>query len=379
MQNPNAVFPRAPRSPRRLAAVAASTLIVVVATASWWILDLQARRPPDSILVPVSRETAPVANQGDAADDPAIWNHPLDPMLSLILGTDKKGGLHVYDLAGNEVQHFEQEEQNNVDLRSDFDVGDGETTIVVTSSYENDRLLFYRLDADTRWLEFLPESRLALGVEPKGVCLFHDPVSRRLFVFVTGEDARDETQDGIVEQYELSWNHARERLDAELVRRFDVGGRIEGCAADDDLGHFFVSEENVGVWRYSAYPSGGEVRTVIDRVQPEGRIRAHCEGIAIYRKVTGGGYLIVSSQSSDDFCVYDRLPPHRYLGRFGLVEGAGADEVTHTDGIEVCSIAYGDAFPAGIFIAHDDKNDDGNQNYKFASWKAIESALQGVH
>jgi 3-phytase len=40
---------------------------------------------------------------GDAADDPAIWVHPVDPALSLVLGTDKKGGLNVFDLEGKRL------------------------------------------------------------------------------------------------------------------------------------------------------------------------------------------------------------------------------------------------------------------------------------
>jgi 3-phytase len=48
-------------------------------------------------------ETEPVPNMGDAADDPAIWVHPVDPALSLVLGTDKKGGLNVFDLEGNRL------------------------------------------------------------------------------------------------------------------------------------------------------------------------------------------------------------------------------------------------------------------------------------
>src|SRR5881394_3281225 len=35
-------------------------------------------------------QTAPVPHEGDAADDPAVWIHPQEPSLSLILGTDKQ-------------------------------------------------------------------------------------------------------------------------------------------------------------------------------------------------------------------------------------------------------------------------------------------------
>src|SRR2546426_138438 len=48
-------------------------------------------------------ETAPVPHDGDAADDPAIWIHPSDPAQSTIIGTDKRGGLVVYDLLGTHL------------------------------------------------------------------------------------------------------------------------------------------------------------------------------------------------------------------------------------------------------------------------------------
>ena len=43
-------------------------------------------------------ETESVSSIGDAADDPAIWFNQADPTKSLIFGTDKRKGIHVYDL-----------------------------------------------------------------------------------------------------------------------------------------------------------------------------------------------------------------------------------------------------------------------------------------
>ncbi|NWM24772.1 phytase, partial [Escherichia coli] len=43
-------------------------------------------------------ETQAVASLEDAADDPAIWRNARDPKRSLIVATDKKAGLNVYDL-----------------------------------------------------------------------------------------------------------------------------------------------------------------------------------------------------------------------------------------------------------------------------------------
>ena len=48
-------------------------------------------------------ETQPVASIEDAADDPAIWRNAANPTQSLIIGTDKRAGIHVYDLQGRQV------------------------------------------------------------------------------------------------------------------------------------------------------------------------------------------------------------------------------------------------------------------------------------
>src|SRR5262245_38812596 len=65
-------------------------------------------------------ETDPVPNGGDAADDPAIWVNPNDPAQSIIIGTDKRGGLAVYDLSGKQIQYLSDGLMDNVDLRDGF-------------------------------------------------------------------------------------------------------------------------------------------------------------------------------------------------------------------------------------------------------------------
>ncbi len=59
-------------------------------------------------------------NASDAAGDPAIWVHPTDKSRNLIIGTDKKNGLDVYDLASKRVQTLQDGRMNNVDLRYGF-------------------------------------------------------------------------------------------------------------------------------------------------------------------------------------------------------------------------------------------------------------------
>src|SRR5436190_5058681 len=77
-------------------------------------------------------QTAPVPHRGDAADDPAIWIHPTDPGQSLILGTDKDGGLHVYNMDGSHYQLVsDSTAPNNVDVLYGFKLGNELADIAV--------------------------------------------------------------------------------------------------------------------------------------------------------------------------------------------------------------------------------------------------------
>src|SRR5687768_12690185 len=92
-------------------------------------------RPAIAAVFPVApaAETDPVPSSGDAADDAAIWVHPTDPARSTIIGTDKQGGLAVYDQVGRELYYYPDGKMNNVDLRYDFPLGDARVALVGAS------------------------------------------------------------------------------------------------------------------------------------------------------------------------------------------------------------------------------------------------------
>src|SRR3954452_17073822 len=79
-------------------------------------------------------ETEPVPHSGDSADDPAIWVHPTNPSQSTIIGTDKHGGLAVYNLAGMQLQYVPDGDLNNVDLRPSFPLNGQFITLVTAGN-----------------------------------------------------------------------------------------------------------------------------------------------------------------------------------------------------------------------------------------------------
>ena len=312
--------------------------------------------------VTAAGETAPVPHSGDAADDPAIWVHPTDPSLSTIIGTDKLGGLAVYDLAGKQLFYYADSSPNNVDVRYKFPLGGKSTDIVVTSATGNDTIRIYRVNPGTRGLEYIAARNISTGIGVAGIALYHSASSGKYYVFI-GDNS------GTIQQWELFDNGAG-KVDAKQVRTLSLSSVTEGMVADDGTGALYVAQEDVALWRYKAEPNGGSSRTKVADVDNT-YLTADIEGLAIY--YGGSGYLIASSQGSDNYAVFAR-DTNAYLGQFAIADGT-VDGVTHTDGIDVTNVALGGSYRTGMFVAQDNTNDGGDQNFKMVPWDRIAKSV----
>jgi 3-phytase len=310
-------------------------------------------------------ETVQVPHEGDAADDSAIWVHPSNPLLSTVIGTDKKGGLAVYDLAGRQIQYLPDGEMNNVDIRNGFSLGGQPVALVTAGNRTNDTIAIYQVNPATRTLENVA-ARAITTLTVYGSCMYRSSTSG-FYYFVNSEQ-------GQVQQWKLSGTSAG-KVDAALVREFDVGSQTEGCVADDQLGHFYIGEESTGIWKYGAEPSAGSTRTQVDKTGSGGHLTADVEGLTIYQASPATGYLIASNQGDNSYVIYRREGANAYVATFEIVAGNGIDAVSGTDGIDVSSANLGPAFPQGMFVAQDGNNDDCNQNFKFVPWHTIAANL----
>ena len=318
-------------------------------------------------------ETKPVSVDGDAADDPAIWVHPQEPALSTIIATQKRGGLSVYDLSGNEIQYLEEGYMNNVDLRYHFPLGNEQISLVAVTDRDNDSIALYKVDPQSRRLEPIAARIIFSQLQDSiyGICMYHSHLSNKYYVFVNDRS-------GAVEQWEV-FDNGNQQVDAKVVRNFRVKSIVEGCVADDILGYFYLSEEGVGIWKFRAEPNDGDEGHLIDTVA-NGLLTPDIEGLAIYYTNETEGYLLVSNQGSSNFIVYDRAGDNPFLGRFRIVanDELKIDKVGDTDGIEVVNLPLGPAFPHGLFVTQDGENADPeeNQNFKLVPWEQIADALE---
>jgi 3-phytase len=319
-------------------------------------------------------ETEVAASYGDAADDPAIWLHPDEPSKSLIIGTDKQLGLYVFDLQGRTVQVLPDGRMNNVDLRSGFPLGGEEATLVAASNRSNDSISVYRIDVGELQLVESAAGTLNTGFsDPYGLCMYHSARSGEFYVFV------NEGDEGTYRQWRL-FDNGEGKVAVERVREFEVGSQAEGCVADDELGHLYVDEEDVGLWKYAAEPDAGNERTLIDGTGKDGRLEADVEGVSLWVGENGEGYLVVSNQGADNYAVYRRAGDNAYVGHFHVVANAAenVDGASETDGLDVLNAALGERYPSGLLVVQDGRNiaPEERQNFKYVSWADVMGALQ---
>lgn len=311
-------------------------------------------------------ETTPAHNIGDNADDTCVWINPDKKGDSLIIGDDKHGGLITWNLDGSENQYLDAKSYlNNLDIRYNFKLKNQSVALIGAVNESDKCLSFYKVNSVTR--EVVKIGNIALDKEkPYGGCMYKSPKTGKFYFFVNWKD-------GTVQQWELNGDSGT--IKGNLSRTFNVGSQVEGCVADDELGTFYIGEEDVGLWKYGAEPSDGNKRTSVDNVT-DGHLTADVEGVTLYYgSDKNKGYIICSSQGNNTFQVYDRKS-NKFLGAFTVGATDTIDETTETDGCDVSNVDFGGQFSNGMFICHDHSNDGTEySNHKVVPWKSIAKAL----
>jgi len=200
-----------------------------------------------------------------------------------------------------------------------------------------------------------------------------------------------------------SWNACHDD-DGEL-------SQVEGMVVDDYSGILYLGQEQVGWWATSVSKPATNLE-LVDRVRefgvPYSRVfdeeeeefacefdfdqdpglgspylTADVEGLTIYKSGPGTGYLLVSSQGSDEFLVYNRATLE-HIGNFAIGDGV-VDSGEESDGMHVVNVNLGGQFTQGLLVAQDGGNtpdvldeegeDRDNTNFKFVRWADLAHAM----
>ncbi len=345
--------------------VVLAVLAAPLAVAGVSLVLASALRQPVAIVAPTMRLHDDTALD---QDDLCIWIHPKDADKSTVIASDKKTGcIYVYALDGKTLQTVLLPHPGNVDIRYSvvFRTNPVDVVVVNFDQAEDPRLAVFVVNPSTRKLERYDDEAIRTG-KSYGGGLYHSRTTGKLHAFVT-------SRNGDVEQYVLRLEG--DRITADQVRAWKLERTCEGLVADDEAGVIFVAEEEHGIWRLNAEVVEGS--DALEDTPPgiltmkvrELGLRGDIEGLAIYRRPGGEGYLLVSDQGPSQFRVHDLKPPHRLRGLFCV---SGAED---TDGIDVTSAPLGKPFPRGVFICHTDREDS---PLLLVPWERIANRLELV-
>jgi 3-phytase len=164
------------------------------------------------------------------------------------------------------------------------------------------------------------------------------------------------------------------RVKATFVRyfgRFSGTGEIEAVAVDDALGYVYYADEGDGIHKYHADPDHADAARELAHFGQTG-FRGDREGIAIYERNDGTGYLVCTDQlpGNSEYRIFLREGepgrPHDHERVVKVVRG-GADS---TDGLEITSRPLGPNFPSGLMVAMNSKD----RNFLVFRWEDIAAA-----
>lgn len=315
----------------------------------------------------------------DDPDDPAVWVHPSDPARSLIIGTNKvkapAGALVVFGLDGKIRQTVAGlDRPNNIDIEYGLPLKTGTVDIAVAAERLRHQLRVFRVTESG--LEDITSSgntrvfadRAGEEAAPMGVALYRRPADGAVFAMVAPKAG---PRSGYLAQYRLE-DDGSGRVKAIWVRyfgSFSGAGEIEAVAVDDAAGYVYYADEGNGIHKYRADPAHPEASAELAHFARAG-FRGDREGIAIYTRADGTGFLVCTDQieRNSEYRLYPREGepgrPHDHDRLVKVVRG-GADG---TDGLEIVSRPVGPAFPTGMMIAMN----SGGRNFLLYRWEDVE-------
>ena len=299
-------------------------------------------------------ETEPVFAGDDAADDMCVLENFNNPESSLIISSDKKYGIIVYDLEGVKLYDYEVGRINNVDILPSRSFQNKYIVAGTNRTYNSIDIYLFNNKGELENLILRKEIPSLKDVY--GVTFYRDEFNTYLFI---------SDKKGNVEQW--SYNNDEVNSEIKFVRKLKFSSLVEGLVADESKGKIYIGQERKGIWELNAFPSFDSQKKLIFKKSKN--FKPDFEGLALRDDGNGEGYLIASVQGSNGYLIIDRKSLDAKIF-FRIIDGDKIDGTTETDGIDVTSIKTS-KFPNGFFIAQDDDNDGLNQNFKLVDWNKI--------
>ena len=186
-------------------------------------------------------ETEPVFAGDDAADDMCVLENFNNPEKSLIISSDKKYGIIVYDLDGVKLYDYEVGRINNVDILPSRSIQN--KYIVAGTNRTYNSIDIYSFNSKGELENLILRKEIPSLKDVYGVTFYRDEFNTYLFI---------SDKKGNVEQW--SYNNDEVNSEVKFVRKLRFSSLVEGLVADESKGKIYMGQERKGIWELNASP-----------------------------------------------------------------------------------------------------------------------------
>ena len=187
-------------------------------------------------------ETEPVFAGDDAADDMCVLENFNNPESSLIISSDKKYGIIVYDLEGFKLYDYEVGRINNVDILPSRSFQN--KYIVAGTNRTYNSIDIYLFNSKGELENLILRKEIPSLKDVYGVTFYRDDFNTYLFI---------SDKKGNVEQW--SYNNDEVNSEIKFVRKLKFSSLVEGLVADESKGKIYIGQERKGIWELNAFPN----------------------------------------------------------------------------------------------------------------------------
>ena len=260
-------------------------------------------------------ETEPVFAGDDAADDMCVLENFNNPEKSLIISSDKKYGIIVYDLDGVKLYDYEVGRINNVDILPSRSIQN--KYIVAGTNRTYNSIDIYSFNSKGELENLILRKEIPSLKDVYGVTFYRDEFNTYLFI---------SDKKGNVEQW--SYNNDEVNSEVKFVRKLRFSSLVEGLVADESKGKIYMGQERKGIWELNASPKLEEDKKLIFKKNKY--FKPDFEGLTIRDDGDGKGYLITSVQGSNGYLIIDRnsLKAKMFLELLTVIKLMGLQKLT---------------------------------------------------
>ena len=260
----------------------------------------------------------------------------------------------MYNLKGEILSEVQEGRINNVDVLPLIKTENKTSFPIICSSNRSDNsVIFHRLYPTGR-LQYLDKFKFFPNLkEVYGICFYED--NDRIFLFVSDKK-------GTIEQWDMGSKNFFTK--AKRIRTIKVRSTVEGMVGDPFYKKLYFAEEKKGLWQINVYPDKDLDKKLILKTDKT-ILKADWEGLALWEKQNGYGFILISIQGSNKFCFVSRKTK-QIVKTFEIKSTPQIDGVEDTDGLAL-KVFKSDLLPEGILVVQDGKNGVENQNFKYIS------------